>query len=1068
MQNKTSNFPVVGIGVSTEGMDGLKKIVSDIPNNSGMAYIIIQHFMSNVSSNLSEILAPHAKIPVHEIINEINLEPNQIYIMPENNVLTTMDGVLKLKWSTRNEKRYHNDIDVFFESLSKVYKSSLIGIMLLSDSGFDGARGFKKIKEAGGVTILQDPKKTVFKRIPQIAIDSYVSDYIMTPENIPSELLQIQKKYTSNYGYNDEENIPIKQKEIFNQIINLIFLRTGNDFSNYKQSTIRRRIAIRMVIIQKDTLESYYSFLQNNTTEQDILFNDFLITVTYFFRDQEYFESLNQIVFPSLLQNSTNNTLRIWVAGCATGEEAYSLAISIHDYLLETNNTHIKVQIFASDLSKKSIIKARSAIYSHQDVQHIAEERLQNYFVKTNGHYHVNRVIRDMCIFAVHNFVKNPPFARIDLVSCRNVLMYFNPFLQNKALASFHYSLQEKGILFLGKSETVSHAQNLFENIGGSTKIYIRKLGSDHNQLKANPSATNNLLKKNEATPLKTVQKKDFQKIVSDVLFSKYTPVSVIINENLDIVHFHGDTSPFLSPSSGKPSFNILKMIDENISLELHNAIFKVKKEKINIRKDNIPVKNQPYLISFEIILLENDDEHLMILFYKVPLENVTKAKSIQKKQNPKLIDEPEEDLSQIQENSKKTDVEELQTINEESESTAQELESIQEELVHLNDELKESQKQLTKNINFSESIIKTIHEPLLIIDRYFFIKSANPAFYKYFNTTDTETEGYLLFDIENAQWNISEFKEQISKVIHEDEIIENFKMEMICANVGKKTMLVNARQIQNSNNELVLLTLNDSTDLVNVNQLLTLKKMKMKKHNNQLELFTSAASHDLHEFLNKIQMFSQRIVESEKNISESGQHDLERIQCLTASMNQLLNDVVNYSKANFLERKYVKTDLNSILKKSIKDLKDIITEKNAEIVVADFPVLKAIPHQIQQLFTNLITNSIKYSKPGVIPKIKIESKKYSTKEILEIGGNPEIHYIKIGVIDNGIGFEKGYETKIFEPFYRLHADKGYKGSGLGLTLAKKIVSNHRGFIKSISEKNHGTTMIIYIPLQMG
>ncbi|MFA9191598.1 CheR family methyltransferase [Flavobacterium sp. FZUC8N2.13] len=1064
------NFPVVGIGASTAGIDVLKKILSEISEDSGMAYIIAQHFSSHISSSLPEILSDYTTIPVIEIINDVNLEPNHIYIIPENNVLTTVDGILMLKRNIRSE-RLHNNIDVFFESLAEVHKRFIIGILLFSDIAFDGALGFKKIKESGGITIVQDPKTAVFKGISQRFVENYFADYVLAPENIPSHLLEIQKKDITNYTCSDEENIPQNEEEILAKIIDFIFLRTGNDFHGYKHPTIRRRIAIRMVIRQKETLENYYNLLQIDKKEQEILFNDFLISVTYFFRDKKSFENLTKIVFPLLVKNTIDDTLRIWVAGCATGEEAYSLAICLHEYLLQTNNEGIKVQIFASDLSEKCITKARSAVYSDLDIQQISDERLQNYFVKNNGEYHVKKVIRDMCVFAVHNFVKDTPFARMDLVSCRNVLIYFNSTLQSKALASFHYSLKDKGMLFLGKLESVTNAPDLFENIGKQEKFYVRKIVPNKNVPETFRPAQKNFLEKIKTSKLKTIPEIDFRKIVSDILFSKFTPVSVIINEHLEIVHFHGDTSPFLSPSPGKPSFNILKMVNEGISSELQNAILKAKSEKINIRKDNIPIKKHSYLVSFEILSLQNDEEHLMVLFYKEGTEKEPEKKVIQNNQDQKRIEELEHQLSKEREAIKQmiaeqqTTFEELHAINKELEIATQEFESNKEELKCVHNELENNQRQLINIHDYAESIIKTIHEPLLIIDKHFTIKSANPAFYKLFKTTDIETEGRIFFEIGNSQWDILEFKNQITKVINNQEIIENFKVELICAGNGKKTMMVNARPLQNSIEGLILIALNDSTDLLNANELLTVKNSEIQKYNNQLEKFTTAASNDLQEPLRKIHMFSKRIFDNEKNMSESGRHDLERVQYLIVNLSQLINDVIDYSKVIFLEKKYIKTDLNSLLKKNIKDLKDVIIKKNAVVSVMSFPELNVIPNQIQQLFTNLITNSIKYSKEDVVPEIQIETQQPSSEEIIEIGGNPEIDYVKICVIDNGIGFDKGHESKIFEPFYRLHTNSYQKGSGLGLTLVKKIVANHRGFIKVISEINLGTTMVIYIPV---
>jgi len=1085
LQKTAHPFPVVGIGTSSRGLDALKKLLPEIDPDSGMAYIIAEHSSTDIQSNLSEILSQYSPLDILEINDDIDLVPNKIYIIPHNSQLIAQAGVLKLQESLPYNSR-NNTIDVLFKSLADVYKSYTIGI-ILSGTAFDGTFGFKQIKEFGGFTIAQDPETATFKGMPQNAIDNDVVDYILAPQNIPSQLLLIQKSYTPNDSFTENDTVSKEDEEIIQQIITLILLRTGNDFRHYKKPTIRRRIARRMVMAGKDNMKNYYNFLQHDKAEQDLLFNDLLIPVTYFFRDPKSFDNLSTTIFPLLIQNITNNNLRIWVAGCATGEEAYSLAICLHEYLSQNNLKEIKVQIFASDISEKCITKARSAIYSFQDLQYVSEDRIRNYFIKRDGQYHISKVIRDMCIFAVHNFIKDPPFARIDLISCRNVLIYFNPFLQNKVFGSFHYSLKDKGILFLGKSETAANSQILFENIGKSEKIYIRKFAPGQYIPEPFKPVKTIIPEKIKTAEIKAISETDFKKITADILLSQYTPATVIINEHLDIVHFHGDTSPFLLPSPGKPNFNILKMAREGINFELRNALLKVKKEKTNISKNNIQIKKLPYLISFEVIMLPNDDDYLMLLFYKKPLPEADPEKQLDEKNlDQQRIEELEKELSQLREDIKRvteeqqisfeelqttneellSTVEELQALNEELQTSTEELESSNGELLCVNDELMDRQEQLISMRNYSESIIKTIREPLLIIDKDFIIKSANPAFYKYFKTTESETEGQLFFETGNCQWNIPEFKKQILKMISSEETIEDYKVETICANTGKKIMMINARRILNTKPDgMILLIMEDITDLVKTNELLVVKNSELQKYNNQLETFTTAASHDLQEPLRKIHMFSRRIFDNEKNVSDSGKHDLARIQFLISSMSQLINDLISYSRVNFPEKEYKKTDMNVLLKKTINKIKDTIDEKNALISVALLPELKVIPHQIQQLFINLIMNSIKYTKEGVNPQIKMESQQPSSEEIIALGGNPEINYAKICFTDNGIGFNKMYAGKIFDPFYRLHNKADYSGSGLGLTLAKKIVDNHDGFITASSEVNAGTTMCIYLPL---
>lgn len=471
----------------------------------------------------------------------------------------------------------------------------------------------------------------------------------------------------------------------------------------------------------------------------------------------------------------TNNNIRIWIAGCATGEEAYSMAIVLHEYLSKSNR-NVKVQIFASDISEKCIAKARAAIYSAQDVQQISEERLLHYFTKRDGHYHINKILRDMCVFATHNFITDPPFAKIDLVSCRNVMIYFNPYLQNKVLSSFHFSLKEKGLLLLGKSETTSNSQNLYDSIGKNEKIYMRLQGPNR-YIPESFSPSHPILKdKNKTIKTEIPVESDYKKIASNILLSQFTPSNVIIDKNLEIIHFHGDVRPFLTQPTGKPNFNILKLAPGNLSFELRHAIAQAKEKKIRIRKDDVHFSDLDYTISFEILALQNDFDHLMVVFHKKELHQAeTETTTEIETPDQRRIAELEQELSRMREDTKRlseeqqtameelqttneellSSTEELQALNEELETSAEELNSNNEELMCVNDELLDRQQQLISARNYAESIIKTIREPLVIIDTDFMIKSANSSFYKYFNVSENETEGYSFFEIGNCQWDI-------------------------------------------------------------------------------------------------------------------------------------------------------------------------------------------------------------------------------------------------------------------------------------------------------------------------
>ncbi len=1084
-QKSEQNFTVVGIGASAGGLDAFKKTLSGIPPDSDMAYVVVQHLSPDYDSNLAEILSHSTQLPVHEIINDISLEPNHIYVIPENNDLIAVDGVLKLETRKRHSK--NDTIDIFFNSLAEVHKSFAAGVVL-SGTAFDGTAGLKRIKEEGGVTIAQEPETAAFKGMPQNAIDADVVDFVLPPEDIPAKLIAIRDSYETNFGYSDDDHIPQSDEETLNQIINLVFLRSGNDFRHYKQATIRRRIARRMVLLRKQTLLEYYHALRIDKVEQDALFNDLLIPVTYFFRNQDFFDVLPKEVFPNLVQNVVNNNLRIWIAGCSTGEEAYSIAICLHEYLSEKNLKDIRVQVFASDISEKCITKARAAIYSQQDVQNVSDTRLNNYFAKRDGHYHINKVIRDMCVFAVHNFLKDPPFAKIDLVSCRNVLIYLNPYLQNKVLGAFHYALKEKGFLLLGKSETAAGVTNLFEPIGRHDKIYERKFAAGRYVPEAFKPTQINLREKPQPLEKKILQESDFRKLASDIIFSNYTPGGVIINEHNDIVHFHGDTSPFLLPSPGKPNFNILKMAREGISFELRNALIQGKNQKETVRKDNISVKSMPYLASFEIVPLNNDDHHLLVLFYKKPLPDLENEGKLKRKGADLLrIQQLESELSQLREDIKRvteeqqtafeelqttneellSSSEELQALNEELETSTEELQSNNEELMCVNDELLDRQDQLISLRNYSESIIKTIREPLIIINQDFTIQTANPAFYKYFDTTEKHTEGQSFFHIGNCQWDLPEFRKLMKEMLENTASVTDFRVETECPGIGKKIMMVNARHIVDSKpTGMILIAMEDITDVVKANDLLLAKNEELKMHNEQLQAFSSSASHDLQEPLRKVHMFCSRIIESDKSLSKETAFGLDRVMNSIENMQGLIADLINFTKTAIVDKKdYKKTDLNAVLKKTLFDIKDILAERNAIVTAGSLPNLVVVPHQMNQLFTNLIINSAKYTKEGIVPHIKIEASNPSPEEIDLIGGCADVDYTKITVSDKGIGFNQKYASRIFDPFYRLHSKDAYRGSGLGLTLSKKIVMNHKGFITVESKENEGTVFSMYLPL---
>ncbi|HEY0047279.1 MAG TPA: CheR family methyltransferase [Flavobacterium sp.] len=830
----SQNFHVVGVGASAGGLNAFKKFISAIKVDSGMAYVLVQHLSPKHESILPEILANETVLPVHEIKDEINLAPNHIYIIPENKMLLAVDGALKLLPRNAAEKP-NMPIDLFFSSLADAHKTFAIGV-ILSGAAFDGTIGLKRIKELGGTTFAQDPTTAGYSSMPGNAISADAVDFVLPVEKIPEQLLQIKEAYEVNHGHIEDEHLSRSEEDLFKQILRVLRLRTGNDFSHYKQATLRRRIARRMVLTDIEEPAAYLGLLKADKNEQDALFNDILIPVTYFFRDQGTFDTIKELVFPLIFKNKKpGDKIRFWSAGCSTGEEPYSLAICLHEYLSQ-KKLDVQVQIFASDVSERVIQKARIGLYSRTELENVSDERLQQYFTKVEGNYIINKNIREMCVFAVHNFIKAPPFAKLDLITCRNVLIYLDPVLQSKALTTFHYSLNNTGVLVLGKSETESSAAGLFMPIIKSDKIYTKKLVPGVYPSAAVEKADAFNAEKRFEQPTFIPQPPNFQKVAYDIIFNKYTPAGVIVNDNKDIVHFHGDTSPFLLPSPGKPNFSVLKMARESLAFELRNAILKVQKTLTPVTREDIPLTfgNEDYTVTIEVMPLPSDEDiFYLILFTKSKINSKSAGRRPQPKEDLRvkqleaeltqlrqdirdITEEQEAAIEELQSANEEllSGSEELQTLNEELETSAEELQSNNEELISVNDELMDRQEQLTVARNYAEAIVTTIREPLVVIDQNLQIKTANDSFYSFFSTQETEVEGRFLHQLQQGQWDSGNLQQLLREVIKNHQDVENFEFSGDFPVIGKRTLLLNARPILNGRygDPLVLVAFEDIT----------------------------------------------------------------------------------------------------------------------------------------------------------------------------------------------------------------------------------------------------------------
>ncbi|REL38439.1 chemotaxis protein CheR [Rhodohalobacter sp. SW132] len=1121
-------FPVVAIGASAGGLNAFKKLLRATSKEPGMAFLFVQHLDPDHESLLPDILRKETEMPVVEMSEECTIEPNHVYVMPSDKLMSVSDG--KLQLTDRPEKKKSErvlPIDLLFSALANVYESHAIGVVL-SGTASDGTKGLKTIKDGGGITFAQNVETAEYNGMPGSAIQAGVVDFVLPPEEIPKKLLEI--KHFIKTGDALETPEERDDEGDFMQIITLLRVRKGTDFTYYKQTTIRRRILRRMAINKIKKVSAYLEYLRKHKEEQDTLYSDFLIPVTSFFRDPEIFENLSDKFLPDLIDRIPDDkTVRVWVAGCSTGEEAYSLAILFRE-LLETRSVGTpgkKVQIFASDLSESAIDKARLGTYSATEMAGVSEKRIKKYFTNSNGNFQVNRQVRDMCVFAVHNFLKDPPFGKIDLISCRNVLIYFEPYLQKKALTTFHYVLNPNGILLLGKSETTSGVPDLFSEVAKSDKIYSRKEASSKFVQVVNRRSE---LDYNRRQKSEVAEKKspDFQKTADEYMLKNYTPAGVVVNEAMDIVQYRGKTGPYLEQSSGKPSHNLMTLAVPGLAFELRNVLHKAKQGHEEVKKENIPVKlnDELHSISIEAIPLPNTIEpHFLILFHDTSSEKNRQGsetegaetdevpdtdKNLRIQQLEQELVDTREDMRNITEDQEvaieelqsaneelMSSSEELQSLNEELETSKEELQSTNEELIVLNQEMSSLNEQIEAERNYSESIVANIREPLLVLDKNLRIRTVNNAFYKQFKLKEEETVGSLIYDLGDKMWDFPEIKKLLEDIIPENPVVVDYEVIHNFPGIGELHMLLNAREVakDDESENLILLSVEDITEQVKEkekrrkiqeqhtkeleekieertvelkNAIEELREMnkELVETNKELEAFTYISSHDLQEPLRKIQTFAGLVLEKEnQNLSDKGKTYFNVMQGAAKRMQKLIDDLLAFSRLNTSERTFETVDLGTIIEEVLTNFNDVIKEKQATIELQEMCEVDVIVFQFRQLMHNLISNALKFSKPGEKPHIKIKSTVVDGSELKAKDLSPDQKYCHISVTDNGIGFEEKFNEKIFEVFQKLHSKNEYPGTGIGLATVKKIVTHHNGEIFVDSAPNKGTTFDIYIPV---
>jgi len=707
-----TDFSIVGIGASAGGLNALSDFLSNVPENSGLAFVIVQHMEKNSKKILVELLKSDTSMKVVQAYENISVEPDFVYVIPPNKNMSIKNNVIHIS-EFIEPHNLRKPIDFFFCSLAKDKQDRSIGV-ILSGMGKDGTVGLREIKEKGGSTFIQEPSSAKYGDMPQSAIDAGLADVISTVKTMPLKIISYLEHKPPMVI--EDKHSADKLKNYFDNIIGMLRSHTGHDFSSYKKNTIQRRIEWCMGIHKIDDIAAYVHFLKDNPQELNLLFKEFLIGVTSFFREQAEWELLKDKVIPALLaQRSPNETVRVWISGCSTGEEAYSLAIVFKDVIDKLKNSKgFSIQIFATDLDSEAIDKAREGVFSANIAKDMSAERLNKYFIKVDRGYQVAAEIRDMVIFAQQNMIKDPPFTKIDIMICRNLLIYLTPEIQKKLIPLFHYSLNSGGFLFLGSAESVGNFTELFKPLDLKSRIYqrLRPL------IQSSPIEFPNSFapyKPEVNQPSAEVQ--NMQSLADKLILQYYSPATLLVNGKGDILYITGRTGKYLEPAAGKVNWNIFAMAREGLNYKLNDTFYKAVRQNKEITSKNAVVLNEggTLMVDISVNPLKEPEELrglVMIIFTDVtiPIECDVVRQTGQIPASNKREEELEQELlqtrqmwqvagaeMQISQEEFKASNEELQSCNEELQSTNEELTTTKEEVQSSNEEL--------KTINFQQQV---------------------------------------------------------------------------------------------------------------------------------------------------------------------------------------------------------------------------------------------------------------------------------------------------------------------------------------------------------------------------
>ena len=1119
------SFTIVGIGASAGGLEAITELLSSLPVDTGLAFLLVQHLDPHHASMLVEILAKKTAMPVREATEGMTVEPDHLYVIPPNTSMRVAEGRLTLR--PRGETLGPPmPIDDLLHSLAEDQGANAIGV-ILSGSGSDGALAMQTIKGEGGITFAQDDESARFTGMPRAAIGLGCVDFVLAPQDIGRELARLGRHpYLASRRLTPSVEPLQSDEESFKRVFALLKSGCAVDFTHYKRGTIKRRLARRLAVHKLETISEYVAFLEATPGEAQALCDDLLIRITEFFRDPETFDGLAKTIFPHLMEGRPNKMpLRIWVPGCSSGEEVYSIAICLLEYLGE-RASQTQIQIFGSDVNASAIETARAGLYIENIARDVSEERLRRFFVLTGNHYRVAQSVRDLCIFARQDVTHDPPFSKLDLVSCRNLLIYLDPVLQKRVIQLFHYALNPDGVLMLGQSETIGTLTDLFRTLDDKRlKIYAKKRPPSMTQFnflgeQAAPSRPERKTTM-DATTQPTPQSVEPRGRVTDpseadllrrmadrITLSRYAPVGVLCDDELNIWEFRGDTAAFLANPPGPPSLNLNKLVRPELLAELSGAIREASRDAVPVRKTGLrtTAPGQVREVSLEIIPVPRamaESAWFLIFFEETPppvpavetapaglmallrarlgngataraqaarhteLEHdvvqLTRELEVTRAHMRAMIEEFEtakEELQSAQEELLSSN-EEFQSTNEELETAKEELQSTNEELATTNDELRqrnvdlnELNDELRRARDYSRAIVETVREPLLVLEGDLRVVHANQAFYSTFKTTRAATEHCLLYElgeVGNRNWDIPALRRQLDEVLPRSTSFADFEVTHVFPGIGKKTMRLNGTRLDWADRALILLAIEDITERVAASD--ALKQADQRK-----DEFLAMLAHELRGPLAPIRN-ALEIWRGGKG-SDAALRQAQTIMDRQLRMEtRLVDDLLDMSRitSGAIALKKEPIDLVLVARQAVESTRHLFDARQHELTLrlaSDRVVVEGDATRLEQVVTNLLSNAAKYTKRG--GRIILSLQRQGQEALLT-------------VVDNGIGIAPELLPIIFDLFTQAERslDRTLGGLGIGLSLARRLTEMHDGTVTAASKGlSHGSTFTLRLPLR--